>query len=29
MVKRYDVFTKKWYIGFWIGRTFKVIGVAE
>ena len=29
MVKRYDVFAKKWFIGFWIGRTFKIIGVAE
>ena len=29
MVKRYDVFAKKWYVGFWIGRTFKIVGVAE
>jgi len=29
MVKRYDVFAKKWFIGFWIGRTFKIVGVAE
>ena len=29
MVKRYDVLAKKWYIGFWIGRTFKVLGTAD
>jgi hypothetical protein len=29
MVKRYDVLAKKWYVGFWIGRTFKIIGEAE
>lgn len=29
MVKRYDVLAKKWYVGFWIGRTFKVIGTVE
>ena len=29
MVKRYDVFTKKWYVGFWIGRSFKIIGTVD
>ncbi|MEY4332877.1 MAG: hypothetical protein RLZZ196_1615 [Bacteroidota bacterium] len=29
MVKRYDVLAKKWFIGFWIGRTFKIIGEAD
>lgn len=29
MVKRYDVFAKKWFVGFWIGRTFKIVGVVE
>lgn len=29
MVKRYDVFAKKWFVGFWIGRTFKIVGVTE
>ena len=29
MVKRYDVFAKKWFVGFWIGRTFKIIGTAD
>jgi hypothetical protein len=29
MVKRYDVFTKKWYVGFWIGRSFKIIGTID
>ncbi len=29
MVKRYDVFAKKWYVGFWIGRSFKIVGVVD
>ena len=29
MVKRYDVFAKKWYVGFWIGRSFKIIGTID
>jgi len=29
MTKRYDVFAKKWLIGFWVGSTFKIIGYAD
>lgn len=29
MTKRYDVLLKKWFLGYWVGRTFKVLSVIE
>ena len=29
MTKRYDVLLKKWLMGYWVGRTFKVIAVID
>jgi hypothetical protein len=29
MVRRYDVMLKKWLMGYWVGRTFKIVAVVE
>lgn len=26
MVKRYDVISKKWFVGYWLGSTFVIVG---
>ena len=29
MTKRYDVLLKKWLMGYWVGRSFKVLAVLD